>query len=125
MDNRFTVLPEVLCNKLINSDKLSANTSGDPKSAIRTGLIGRIGNMDVYSSNLLNYATNSLDSNSTCFNPIFGHKSAMTFAWQLVQDETLKNQEDFGDIHRGLQVFGWKVVRPEALGTCVVKVATS
>ncbi|MBN2162443.1 MAG: hypothetical protein JW713_05830 [Pontiellaceae bacterium] len=121
LNDRFAVLPEWMCHRLQNSDLKNANEMGDSKSPVRTGIIGRIGHLDIYSSNLLYHFINTTDSNSKCCYPVFGQKSAMTFAWQLVMDEELPNPTDFGRIHRGLQVYGYKVVRPEALGTAVVK----
>jgi len=34
--------------------------------------------------------------------------------------ETLRSETTFGDIIRGLQVYGYKVTKPEALSTAVV-----
>lgn len=120
--DRFIVLPEWFCQKLRLSELLQVDKTGDGSSPIRNnGLIGRIGTMKIYSSNLLTFFVNGADSNSNCVYPIFGHKSAMTFAWQLVLEETLKNPDDFGDIQRGLQVYGYEVVRKEALGSGVIK----
>ena len=50
---------------------------------------------------------------------IAGHPSAITFASQMTKTEQLRNQSDFGDLVRGLQVFGHKVVKPEALSLLV------
>ena len=36
---------------------------------------------------------------------IAGHRSAITFASQIVKTEQMRNPTDFGDIVRGLQVF--------------------
>lgn len=122
--DRFFVGPEWFCQKLRLSELLQVDKTGDGSSPIRNnGLIGRIGTMKIYSSNLLYFFTNASDSNSNCVYPLFGHKSALTFAWQLVLEETLKNPDDFGDIQRGLQVYGYEVVRQEALGTGVIKAA--
>ena len=51
---------------------------------------------------------------------IAGHKSAITFASQFTKTETVRNPSDFGDLVRGLQVYGMKVVKPEALAIAVV-----
>ena len=42
-------------------------------------------------------------------------KHALTFASQIDKVEPLRNQNDFGDLVRGLAVYGRKVVKPEAL----------
>jgi hypothetical protein len=46
-----------------------------------------------------------------------------TFASQMTNMETLRAQSTFGDIIRGLQVYGYKVVKPEALSTAVINFA--
>ncbi len=51
---------------------------------------------------------------------IAGHMSAMTFASQITKTETVRNPSDFGDYVRGLNVFGFKVVKPEALVVQIV-----
>lgn len=48
---------------------------------------------------------------------VFGHSSALTFASQLVKNEgPMRSEFTFGDKYRGLQVYGYKVVKPEAMG---------
>jgi hypothetical protein len=51
---------------------------------------------------------------------VAGHKSAITFASQITKMETIRNPNDFGDYIRSLNVFGYKVVKPESLAVCVV-----
>jgi hypothetical protein len=46
---------------------------------------------------------------------IAGTKQAVSFAMTVDKTEPLRNQTDFGDIVRGLAVYGRKVVKPEAL----------
>ena len=43
----------------------------------------------------------------------------ITFASQMTNMETIRSETTFGDIIRGLQVYGYKVVKPEALATLV------
>ena len=46
-----------------------------------------------------------------------------TFASQMTEMETLRAQSTFGNIVRGLQVYGYQVVKPEALSQAVVTFA--
>jgi hypothetical protein len=46
---------------------------------------------------------------------VAGTKHATSFAMTVNKTEPLRNQTDFGDIVRGLAVYGRKVVKPEAL----------
>jgi len=49
-----------------------------------------------------------------------GHMSAVSTAQTIVNTEVLRSQTSFGDICRGLHVFGAKVLRPEALAKAYV-----
>jgi hypothetical protein len=49
-----------------------------------------------------------------------GHKSAITFASQIAKVESLQNPNDFGNLVRGLNVYGYKVVNAPALTTMIV-----
>jgi len=44
-----------------------------------------------------------------------GHKSAITFANQIVKVENIKSERTFANLVRGLNVYGYKVVVPESL----------
>jgi len=55
---------------------------------------------------------------------IAGTKDAVAFAMTVNKTEPLRNQTDFGDIVRGLAVYGRKVVKPEALVLAQVGSAT-
>ena len=49
-------------------------------------------------------------------NCLFGHKAGLSFASQMTKSESMVNPDGFGTLHRGLQVYGYKVVKPEAIG---------
>jgi hypothetical protein len=51
----------------------------------------------------------------TTTNFIAGTKAGLTFATQLTKTENLRAESTFGDIMRGLQVYGYKVVNPVCL----------
>ena len=55
---------------------------------------------------------------------IAGTKAATSFAMTINKTEPLRNQTDFGDIVRGLAVYGRKVTKPEALVVAQVGSAT-
>lgn len=50
-----------------------------------------------------------------------GHKSAITYADQILKTEALRSELSFKDLLRGLHVFDCKVVRPEALAVAYVQ----
>lgn len=115
---RFFVLPAWVCQRLKTSDLKNVYVTGDEKSPLRNGRIGMIDRFEIFSSNNILPVT---ETATKCYHTIFGHKSGLTFASQLIKNETLKNPSDFGDLVRGLQVYGYKVVQPTALGRLYVK----
>ena len=106
---RFMVIPAWMAGMIKKSDLRDASLTGDNQSALRNGRLGMIDRFTLFKSNNL-----TKDSDGTHI--IFGTKHALTFASQMTKTETLRNFADFGDVVRGLQVFGYKVVKPEALG---------
>jgi len=110
---RWIVFPHLFCGMIKKSDLKDASLTGDGTSIMRNGRIGTIDRFTIYASNQI--ATTS-DGVSTAYNSIFGHPTALTFASQLVKNEMLKNPNDFGDLLRGLQVFGYETIKTEAMG---------
>lgn len=111
--DRWMVIPAWMNNLILRSDLKAADFSGDSESMIRNGKIGRIGNFTIYESN--NY-TATTDGAFTAYSVLFGHKSATCFAAQMTKMETLRNPKTFGDLVRGLSVYGFKTVQPKSLG---------
>jgi hypothetical protein len=60
---------------------------------------------------------------NTKYNIIAGHKMGFTFASQMTNMETLRSTTTFGNIVRGLQVYGYRVTKGEALTTSVITLA--
>jgi hypothetical protein len=113
---RFVVLPPIFCGMIKKSDLKDASLTGDGTSVMRNGIIGMIDATMIHKSRNINVSSGEHDV-------IFGHPCATTFASQLVKNETLKNPKSFGDLIRGLQVYGYEVIKPEALGHAVIKKA--
>lgn len=110
--DRYCVLPAWACGLIKKSDLKDASLSGDDTSVIRNGKIGMIDNMMIYKSNLL---ARTVDGANTVTNIIAGQKSALTFASQLLENGVIDSERTFGKLFRGLQVYGYKVIKPEAL----------
>ena len=115
--NRFLIIPPWAAGLIKKSDLKDASLSGDATSIMRNGLLGTIDRFTLYSSNLL------AGSASVGNYFLFGHKDATTFATQLVENKVQDNPNGFGMLHRGLQVYGYNVVQPDALGTMYAKKA--
>ena len=77
-----------------------------------------IGNFTIYESNNL---AKTVDGADTVFNAVFGHKDSLTFASQMTESDVIKNPFAFGTLYRSLHVFGYKVVKPEAMGHLYIK----
>jgi hypothetical protein len=132
---RWLVLDPYTRAMLMQSNLSQAQFMGDPTSMVRNGKIGSIDRFTVYVSNQLpkgaasaapwvsgNGSENSITAAGGVKRRaiIAGHKSAITFASQITKMETVRNPNDFGDFIRSLNVFGYKVVKPESLATLVV-----
>lgn len=112
--DRFVVIPAKMAGLIKKSDLKDASLTGDNISVLRNGRLGMIDRFTVYMSHNLNVAAGGK------FSVIAGHKMGFTFASQMTEMETLRSESTFGDIIRGLQVYGYKVVKGEALAQGVV-----
>ena len=106
--DRWVVLPVWACGMVKQSDLKDASLSGDNTSIMRNGRLGMIDRFMIYRSNLL-------DVSGGVTNIIAGHKSGLTFASQMLNSETLRAESTFGTLVRGLQVYGYSVIKPEAI----------
>lgn len=112
---RWIVMPPVIVGTIKKSDLKDASLTGDDISVLRNGRIGMIDRFTVYSSNLL---TSASDSGHTCWHMVFGHKAGLTFASQIPEGkvERLRAESTFGELVRGLIVYGFKVNHAPAIG---------
>lgn len=113
---RWVVLPAWAGRMIKQSELRQAYLSGDSVSMLRNGRLGMVDRFTIYISNLLP----NNGSDSTHFNagewPIYaGHAHGLTFASQISKVETLRSELTFGQILRGLQVYGYNVVDGRAL----------
>lgn len=116
--NRFMVIPAWMAALIKKSDLKDASLTGDGTSVLRNGRIGMIDRFTLYVSHNLNRVN---DGGNQCFSVIAGHKMGLTFASQMTEMETLRSESTFGSIIRGLQVYGYKVVKGEALAKLYVR----
>lgn len=114
---RYVVIPARLAGLIKKSELKDASLTGDGTSIVRNGRLGMIDRFTLYVSHNLKVDTGGK------YNLIAGHKMGFTFASQMTEMETLRSTSTFGDIIRGLQVYGYKVVKPEALSQAVITIA--
>jgi hypothetical protein len=93
--------------------------SGDSVSILRNGKFGQVDRFTIYASNLL---PNGVAAGMAAGEwPIFaGHPHGLTFASQLTNVETIRSERTFGEILRGLQVYGRQVLDAKAIAQAVV-----
>jgi hypothetical protein len=115
--NRWVVIPAKAAGYIKKSDLRDASLTGDGTSILRNGRLGMIDRFTVYMSHNLPY---SGTGGSKKFSVIAGHKMGFTFASQMTEMETIRAETTFGNIVRGLQVYGYQSVKPEALATGVI-----
>lgn len=109
---RWVIMPAWAARLLKASDLKDASLTGDGTSVMRNGRLGMIDRFTLYSSNLLPKVT---DTGNTTYYIFAGTKDAVSYASQLTKVETLRAESTFGDIMRGLNVYGYKVTKPEAI----------
>ena len=93
------------------SSKLLSVDFNAGQGSIRNGLVssGKLRGFDMYKSNNIAATSNAAGK---CMG---GHISSTATANTILSTEVLRDQSSFGDIVRGLHVYGAKVLRPEAL----------
>ena len=111
---RWLVIPKWATAMLKKSDLKDASMTG-AESTLPNGRIGRIDRFTLYGSSNIPTAVDA--TGPKCWNAMFGHPMAISFASQLTKMETLRAESTFGDLVRSLNIFGRKVFHPEALGT--------
>ena len=114
--NRFLIIPAKMAGMIKKSDLKDASLTGDSVSVLRNGRLGMIDRFTVYVSH-------NLSVTSGKFSIISGHKMGFTFASQMTEMESLRAESTFGNVIRGLQVYGYQVVKPEALAQGIVTLA--
>ena len=87
---------------------------------LKKGAVGRYNNVLVSIENLL--PTSTANSSTIRYNIIRTGK-AVAFAGQIDTIKAVEKEKGFGDILKGLYVFGAKVVRPEQIYALVETVA--
>jgi hypothetical protein len=113
---RWAVMSAAAGRAIKQSELRQAYLSGDPVSMLRNGRLGMVDRFTIYISNLLPSSTSDATNYAAGEQPIFaGHAHGLTFASQISKVETLRSELTFGQILRGLQVYGYQVVDNTAL----------
>lgn len=107
-DPMFWELVEDENSKIIGTDYRSTD---DPNSLLRNGRVtnGLLKGFKPYESNNITVSSGSYHA------ILFGHKSSTATAQHIAQIESFRSPDFFGDVVRGLHLFGRKVLRDDAL----------
>jgi len=107
----FLANPEFYEQLVQSSSKLMSVDFNAGQGSIRNGLVssGKLRGFDMYKTNNIAATTNAAGK---C---IAGHISSTCTAQTIINTEVVRDTASFGDIVRGLHVYGAKVLRPEAL----------
>lgn len=113
-EDRKLVLPAWAVGRIKKSDIKNASITGDGKSTLRSGRIGMIDRFEVFSSNLLTAVDDS--GGSKAWHAIAAQRRGVCFASQFIENQVFdKLEAKFGRAARGLQVYGWKTLKAEAV----------
>ena len=112
----WVVVPEWCRNILMNSDLKNAALTGMDKSTLMTGKIMEIDGLSIYISNLM---YNVSDGTRTCTYIMGGNGDAIAHVAQLTKTRLYEAQNTFALVMDGLQVFDWKVIKPEGLVSAI------
>lgn len=116
---RWIVLPTWAATLIKQSELREAYLSGDGTSMLRNGRIGMVDRFTLYTSNLLPSGTaGGLAAGEYVM--YAGHAHGLTFASQVSKVETLRSEQTFGTVLRGLQVYGYKVVDSTAIAQAII-----
>jgi len=112
--DRWFVMPMWMSGLIDKSDLKDASMTGESSSPLLNGRIGRVADFTIYRSNTLYSLTDTV----VCTYAMFGHKAALTFASQISKVQHIPISEtSFQEKMRGLNVYGYKPVKPEGYGT--------
>jgi len=107
----FLASPEFYEILVQSSSKLLSVDYNAGQGSIRNGLVssGKLRGFDMYKTNNIAATTNAAGK---C---LAGHMSATATAQTITSTEVIRDPDSFGDIVRGLHVYGAKVLRPDAM----------
>lgn len=114
---RWLLIPPAGASRLKKGDIKQVNVTGDDQSPIRNGRLGMIDRFTLYVSN------NLTNVSGAKYGLLAGTRDAISFASQLTKVETIRSTATFGDILRGLNVYGYGVTAPKAVVSSIVTFA--
>ena len=113
-EGRWAVVPPWYEGMLRKDARFSSFNTPNSAQTLRRGELGRdpVSGFDVFVSN-------NVPVSSLAFTVIAGVNSAAAFAEQILMDEPVKLIDDFGDGHRGLHLYGRRILDPTRLASVI------
>ena len=113
-EGRWMVVPPWFYGRLLKEDNFIDASKAGTTAGLRNGQVGMAAGFTILQSH------NVPNTASAKYKIMFGTSRAITFANQIAKVEGYRMEKRFSDAVKGLNVYGAKVVRPEALGvlTC-------
>ena len=111
---RWVVVPPWYHGVLLKDSRFVSTGSAQAESRLTNAVIGSAAGFTVIKSN------NVPNTSAAKYRVIAGHNMAWTMAMQLAKIEAYRPEKRFADAIKGLQLYGAKVIRPQALAvlTC-------
>ena len=113
----FLASPEFYEVLVQSSSKLLSVDYNAGQGSIRNGLVssGKLRGFDMYKTNNIAATSNAAGK------VLAGHMSSTATAQTITSTEVIRDPDSFGDIVRGLHVYGRKVLRTESIAQAYVK----
>jgi hypothetical protein len=130
-DGRWVVVDPVFVEMLMDEDSKFINADFGGGDELRNGRMGSgvLRGLRVYKSNNLPYLGTGPDTTASAGSEtnfgviVAGHDSSIASAQQLAKTETFRSPTTFSDQVRGMQLYGRKILKPEAIMTAVYNAA--
>ena len=129
-EGRWLVVDPVFMEILKDEDSRLLNADFGENGGLRNGLqLNNLHGFRVYVSNNLpsvgtGPGTTGTANQLTNYGVLVaGHDSAVASAQQISKTETYRDPDSFADIVRGMNLYGRKILRPEAIATAVYNAA--
>jgi len=106
---RWIVLPPAISQQLQNARIIAPQTLANGSLPGGAQSVGNFYGFDIYVSN------NVTGVPSSQWQVIAGHSMGFSYAGQITETEAYRDPNTFGDVVRGLTVFGRKVTRPNCI----------
>jgi len=121
IEGRFVIVPPEYYGLLLKEKRFIDYSKAGTTAGLRNGEVGMAAGFQVLQSHNVP-CTTAGDGAQSKFKILFGTSRAITFANQIAKIEPYRMEKRFADAVKGLNVYGAKVARPEALGvlTCNV-----